>query len=60
MNRCISILTTYQTPHFEDMLNVEKYLTGYENYIVIDVASNSPVRIDLSFHDSFIQKISKY
>lgn len=60
MSKCISILTTFQTPHFEDMLNVEKYQIGYEKYIVLDVASGSPIRIDLSFHDSFINKISKF
>lgn len=48
MSRCIIIITTYQTPHLEDLLNFEKLRTGFDEYIYVNLVPNLFFRNDLT------------
>ena len=48
MARCIVLITTYQTPHLEDLINFDKLQPGYDEYVFVNMVPHLPFRNDLT------------
>lgn len=59
MTKVLSIISTYQTPHFEDLVYIEQILNDGSEVEIIDIAHNAPLRIDLPIDDKLRISMSK-